>query len=36
MDRRPEFPHFMHFALTVFTCGCWFPVWVLCYALRSS
>lgn len=33
---RPEFPHFIHFALTVGTCGLWWPIWVLCYILRST
>lgn len=29
------FPHFLHLILTIFTCGLWFPVWVLHYIVRS-
>jgi hypothetical protein len=29
------FPHFLHLILTIFTCGLWFPIWVLHYIFRS-
>lgn len=29
------FPHFLHLILTIFTCGFWFPIWVLHYIFRS-
>ncbi len=28
------FPHFIHGVLTLFTCGLWFPVWIVHYLLR--
>ena len=27
------FPHALHAVLTLFTCGVWLPVWVVCYVL---
>lgn len=27
-DGGTRFPHGLHLVLTLFSCGCWFPVWL--------
>lgn len=30
-----NFPHLLHFVITVLTCGLWLPVWVLHYCIKG-
>jgi hypothetical protein len=32
--QRPRFNHLLHFALTLFTCGFWLPIWIICWLFR--
>jgi len=34
-DGGRGFPHFLHLILTIFTCGAWFPIWILHYVFSS-
>lgn len=32
-ERQP-FPHTLHLMLTIVSCGCWLPVWLIAYAMH--
>ena len=33
---RSSFPHGLHIVLTIFTCGAWFPIWIIHFIIWSA